>query len=244
MKIIYLVQGRARELQYWRNKLETRQYLLASWDEKSDISIYIPNTTWAEGRKILYEYAQQLYQDFDYVVFIDGDALLKEGSLDQFEENIINDMPCIALPWCDKLNRFKFLRKIVSKGGMFDSDELFQGFSRQYLIDNFDDSSPYNPAYDNISWWLSCIISQAEFRKTSFGEAIIYSDVYIVNSDHSGEYNRDFTHKKQSDVLKLEGLKIHFPLSVYMSRNLYYNKFLIIFDYLYVTYTYLCRRRF
>ena len=237
--MIFLVQGKAEELDYWEQKLSGHEYILAAWDKPRRKAEYIPNTTWASGRKVLYQKAKARFKHFDYVTFIDADAKIHSGSLNDYLNFCYSKNPSILVPWCDKLNSYSYLKFLSPIGGMFDSDELFQTFSTKYLKKYFNNESPYTTKYDDLSWWYSCYIAQANFRSLEKTRPRIFSKLDIVNSGHGSSYSRKMPWAEKKSILQEQNVKINYPLRVYSNNAPWYLPLFSLADHLYVIYTYL-----
>jgi len=235
MSMVFLVQGRKVEYEYWCNELNGRDFIFATWDKEIKGALFIPNTTWAEGRAILYSQAKKYFPNFLSVTFIDGDARIESGNLSEYlafwHKNSDLD---VLVPWCDKINRFSFVKSIAASGGIFDTDELFQTFSRRYLKSEFSDRSPFVTTYDDKSWWYACFIMQAKIRNIGTSRGRIFSKLEVKNTVHGDNYSRKIDWFEFESIMKKEHLKIRFPLSVYCQQAPWYSRLFLFIDFLYV----------
>ncbi len=81
--VLYLIQtakGMPEIYECLQSKSNHRDYLLLSFKEKtSDTTIYAPNTTWTQGRNLLYHYVRDNNIHYDYYVFLDDDLLFQKS---------------------------------------------------------------------------------------------------------------------------------------------------------------------
>ena len=98
--IYYLVQGEA--YQYADRMAEMAdsgaEVIFLTWDKQIDGALFLPNSTWAQGRNFLLQHVLKNNYNFEYLVFIDGDARPIKGSWQEFNEFLINKKPQACMP--------------------------------------------------------------------------------------------------------------------------------------------------
>ncbi|XP_046864267.1 uncharacterized protein LOC124458262 [Xenia sp. Carnegie-2017] len=133
--------------------------------------IYKPNTTWSEGRNILYERAINSSKDYIYYVFMDGDLTFhftsskfervfsknQSSPLKTFERLLLEYEPAIGVPWfcikwgqnhyplCWRPYKYPF-REVLPVSIHFDAAcNAFHKNAIKFLL-------PYRLKYENSSW--------------------------------------------------------------------------------------------
>ena len=80
--VLYLIQAKGGLPDIYQC-LRKRSWLLLSYrDKTSDTAIYAPNTTWAQGRNLLYEHVCEQNLLYDYYVFLDEDLVFRKVNWD------------------------------------------------------------------------------------------------------------------------------------------------------------------
>ena len=121
MKTLYLIQAAASLPQQYK-ELES-DYVLLSYKEQTDqTDIYLPNSTWAEGRNKLRKFVisqNKLLNGYDFFCFMDEDLIATDRSMKSkqpwriFEQEVYKINPAICLPSCWNYNkRIPYLRLI------------------------------------------------------------------------------------------------------------------------------------
>ena len=107
-KFIYLVQGKKENVQkfsFLQTEISDLITLTFDYDFNNDINwlknLYLPKSTWAEGRNLQLEYASNLNIDYLYYIFLDDDTKMIKGTFNHFEELLIKYEPAVGLPLCD-----------------------------------------------------------------------------------------------------------------------------------------------
>ena len=99
-KIYYLVQGKADQYQARYSEMQDSgaEIIFLTWDKHIDEAIFLPNSTWEQGRNHLLQHILTNKYDFDYLVFIDGDAEPIKGSWKDFNDFLSAYQPQICIP--------------------------------------------------------------------------------------------------------------------------------------------------
>ena len=80
--VLYLIQARGKLPDIYQC-LRKRSWLLLSYrDNTGDTTIHAPNTTWTQGRNLLYKHVREHKLLYDYYVFLDEDLVFRKVSLD------------------------------------------------------------------------------------------------------------------------------------------------------------------
>lgn len=205
MKIAYLVQGRAAELSRWDEEVPRDAYLCTlSWDEERLGSgrnrgerIFLPNSTWAEGRNLQLEVARAS-SDFDYYFFLDADARFEDGAdgLLAFQDSVLALHPSIAVPLTD----------VIRESGRYDPklrvqkpigfDQVVQAYSRKCVEEGI--TLPLVTAFDEKSWWYACEINQYLCLRYYPEEIVQFNDVLVHNDHQFNEVEAGFKYPRQS----------------------------------------------
>ncbi len=99
-QFLYLVQSRIGLLpNHELLQSDNSDYIVATFEEEIDLenAIYIPNTTWEEGRNALYEAAMKR-DKYEYYIFLDDDIGFERGSFRLFEQEVLAVLPDFAAP--------------------------------------------------------------------------------------------------------------------------------------------------
>lgn len=209
-RFCYLAQGRAQEIDVLARLLDGRHFISLTWDKPREGSLFLPKSSWSEGRRAMCREALT-QATHDYIVFMDGDAITTPAELDVFEQTVATLKPAVAVPRVPKTERYA--KKMGNRPWVlaYDSDEQFQCFDARILRDHLK-GSPYVSAYDTVSWWYPCVLNQKLIRK-HYWRSFIQVNGIIVGNDSHGSYpnnfDRHFIHK---EVARL-GVAVALPLS-------------------------------
>lgn len=188
MKFIYLIQGSADNLiQFNYLKKQNSDVISLSYDKEipeNSISwknIFLPKSTWAEGRNKLL--SEVFNSDFDYIIFLDDDVKVAKGSFGEFERLLSMYKPSIGLPLCDVIkNSHRHLPqlKIQRPVGL---DQLMQAYSKDVVYEA--KVLPFVTDFDANSWWISCEINQYLILSQYPNNTIQFNEIEVINSGHS-----------------------------------------------------------
>jgi len=163
---LYMTQTESTIPENYRHLISTDQsdLLCLSWktpDPKAQQlnpnmkALYLPNSTWTEGRNRLIYEARNLKQTYLYYILMDDDLEFHNGSFKEYEEFLLKYMPAIGNPriWfhnrhCEKLD--------METHTLYSYDAALNGFHRDLFFD--DTIFPYIWKFDHKSWWYSQLI--------------------------------------------------------------------------------------
>ncbi len=189
-KVIYLVQGRSdRILGFDRNLPKSSDVIILTWDKPLESSsfewahslLYLPNSSWAEGRNILLKNALKEFKQFDYLIFCDEDAQFETGALSRFEEFLFRVRPNIGFPLSDRI-RNEHAYSACEYERAVRHDQVVQAFSFKSVQDA--KVLPYDLHFDAVSWHLTCELSQYLIQRYYFEDAITCNLVQVKNTYH------------------------------------------------------------
>ena len=224
LKIKYLIQGREKEVIKLRNLFKNRDISILTWDQPAAGCVYLPKSSWSEGRRRLLELTS--IQEYDYIAFVDGDVDFNHELLPLFEKKIALLRPAVAIPLYDKIKwRYSGILKKFKTALIFESDEQFQVIGVNELF-NYFHLNPYISDFDNLSWWYPCIVIQSFVSRNLWRRSIVDIEFTVSNS-HDAEYPNNFNARYISDFLSSYGMSTYFPLSI-NGKNLLRNASLII----------------
>lgn len=211
-RFCYLAQGRVPEIDRLHQLYTGRTLLSLTWDAPREGSIFLPKSSWSVGRRTLCHKALTT-GEFDYIVFMDGDAITTSDELDVFEQTVSELRPAVAVPRVPKTERYtKKLDPTRFPWVLaYDSDEQFQCFDARILRDHFG-GSPYVSDYDEISWWYPCVLNQKLIRQHYWRSFIQVNGITVGNDSH-GSYPNSFDPKFIFGELNRLGVKAPLPLS-------------------------------
>ncbi len=210
-RIIYLIQGQASlvEKLFYLKKRSNVNVIYLTYDRRISGALYRPDTTWAKGRNILLEAADDLI--WDYCIFCDDDFGFVKGGHKVFEEELLTHQPAIAVP--------VFIPKTVhtvfgvGKGygvGFFIpffkyqvcrfADCQFIAFHRSVIMDRL--VVPLQSQFDSVSIWFTSSTQQLLMFNIYKNKVLQFNTVLIRNLEHR-DYNKNNTFGKlQADWFK------------------------------------------
>lgn len=211
-RFCYLAQGRVPEIDKLHQIFTGRTLISLTWDAVRPGSIFLPQSSWSVGRRTLYHEALKS-SEYDYIVFMDGDAITTPAELDVFERTVSDLRPAIAVPRIPKTERYTVKLNAAKRPWVlaYDSDEQFQCFDVRVLREHLG-GSPYVSEYDDVSWWYPCVLNQKLIRKHYWRSFIQVNGITVRNDSH-GSYPNSFDAKFiHAEVTRL-GLECKLPLS-------------------------------
>lgn len=169
------------------------------------------NTTWNQGRNLLWLQAKKRAREYNYYIFLDDDVRLTfsrnfpdfkpntTSPLREFENFLTNYEPVIGVTdfppnhgFNSMLARRKaFCNNIGSSKPLYLSVHFFDALFNAFHSKALDYLLPYTTTYDNMSWWYSQreIIARMEiiFR----GQAVMFAPIQSSNWQHRPYPRRD-----------------------------------------------------
>lgn len=148
MKFAYCVQTEGELPEIFRNlkNIDTDVYHL-TFRDNVDGSLYLPKSTWTEGRNALLNVALESKIDYDYYIFCDDDVVFLEGSWRSFEADLEKWRPAIGLPAHPYPTQHEAIHSV------YDFDAIVNAFHRDLVRDRV--LLPYIAEHDSVTWWLS-----------------------------------------------------------------------------------------
>lgn len=187
MKFLYLVQtGSTLPENYSALRSDRSDVLSLTWKTPSTDGMFLPRSTWTEGRNALHAAAITRLHEYDYVVFLDDDITFVTGDWRSFEECIRRYKPAIGCPYLVGYPSATKLDLKVQTTYAFDA--CINAFHRSVL--EAGNVLPYVDQFDSVSWWYSQMIvihKAAVFYPRGVWQ---FNTVHVSNSHH-GEYPQD-----------------------------------------------------
>ena len=230
---IYLVQGTRQNVKNFEFLQKTNSRLVTlTYDSDFDLkskyrkdNIFLPNSTWAEGRNRLLSHVKN--EDYKYLVFMDDDAQISKESLDKFESQLLEYSPKIGIPISDQIRDGRLFTPRLKVQRPVALDQIVQAFSKEAVNDSI--VIPYVVDFDNRSWWLACEINQYLIINFYSDTCLQFNEIFVKNGEHtwleqnknpfslykSGKTYQDiveikeFIQKRHSPVKKLNNTLFH-----------------------------------
>ena len=137
-KFLYLVQGQS-DLISKNSHLAHRKdadAIFLTYDRPIKNAIFLPNSSWAQGRNKLLEAALQK-DVFLYYIFCDDDIRFKTGGWDQFEESLLSVRPAVAVPVSTPKTKKTPLKGLKYQAFLI-NDEQMMAFHHDVVFDEHD----------------------------------------------------------------------------------------------------------
>lgn len=179
---IYLVQGSAKLVVNYLHLLDrtNADAIFLTYDEPLDGAIFLPNSSWAEGRNKLLEVALSK-KHYLYYIFCDDDIAFKAGGWDAFEQGLTSLNPLIAVPIVPRVEKRK--RRIQSlKYQLFvRNDDQLMAFHQSVIADHI--LLPYQTQFDAYDWCAACEIQQILIQNFYYHGALQFNTINIRNTE-------------------------------------------------------------
>lgn len=180
---LYLFQGRSDLIEKYqflsdRNNCDA---IFITYDKQISNSIYLPNSTWAEGRNFLLKKTFER-DEYLYYIFCDDDIEFEKGGWDQFEDNLLSLQPAIAVPVFLEKTKATPLRLLKYNSVLY-NDEQMIAYHKDVLNDGI--VMPFQNQFDSIHWWASCHLQQVLIQNFYANEILQLNDVHITNKVHN-----------------------------------------------------------
>ena len=179
MECLYLVQCAGSEFVY-SNNLKDKKVIYLTYKVKHKGIIYLPNSTWTEGRNRLLKEAQSLDKIYDYYIFMDDDIDFSKGDFKTFEKLLERFKPKIAAP---QLLGYPAKKISCNVQSVFMFDACMNAFSFDVIFDQ--KIFPYVSNFDRISWWYSQYILIYLSGYFYRNKVMQFNDVIIANKVHT-----------------------------------------------------------
>jgi hypothetical protein len=187
---LYLIQGRKENvLKYAYLQNVDSDLMTLTFDVKilknelnAIINIFLPKSSWAEGRNIQLETAKSLETKYLYYIFIDDDVEFVKGTFLDFESNLLRHKPAIGVPLLTiikKTNKYNPTLKIQHPVAI---DQQIQAYHYKVLNDSV--VMPLETKFDKLSWWYPCEINSFLILSHYKGYVIQFNDIVVDNVGH------------------------------------------------------------
>lgn len=186
---VYLVQGaknRVADFQHLQNRssdLYTLTYDLDfdAADKPGVENLYVPKSTWAEGRNALLSLVKSA--DYKYFIFLDDDVELTKGTFEDFQNLLLRHKPSIGLPLLDEVKASNRYDRRLHMQRPVCLDQLVQAYSRETVEQEI--CLPFVNDFDDLSWWLGCEINQFLVLRYYGQTSIQFNLIEATNTNHS-----------------------------------------------------------
>lgn len=180
----YLVQGQADKVETFEKLQKSNSDLYVLTYDRPHLgagaSIYDDQVSWAEGRNILLQRAEE--NSYEYYVFLDDDAEITMGSFEEFERLLLRYRPEVGIPLTDVIeDSFRFCPRLSVQIPVA-LDQIVQAFSAQAVKAR--QVLPYVTRFDEKSWWYSCEINTYQILRKLSGVAQ-FNGVRFQNTNHA-----------------------------------------------------------
>ncbi len=181
------MQGRSDLIDRYQH-LSTRSNadaIFLTYDKKIENAIFLPNSSFGEGRSKLLE-AALLKEKYDYYIFSDDDVKFATGGWDKFEEELIKVKPLVAIPlFLAVFKVVKYHIKSLKYQLFIESDEQLIAFHRSVIEDGI--IFPRQTQFDKKSWWIGAEIQIALIQNFYHNSAVQFNTIQVLN-DESRKY--------------------------------------------------------
>jgi hypothetical protein len=113
-------------------------------------ALFLPESTWTEGRNALLRQARESKIQFDYYVFCDDDIIFQNGGWLEFEELLRKWRPAVAAPLYPVRAHENTEMDVFT---VYSFDAIFNAFHSDIIDDEV--ILPYFQEFDSKSWWFS-----------------------------------------------------------------------------------------
>lgn len=219
--IIYLIQGQAKHLEKFfalkdRSDVDV---LFLTYDERIDEAIFFPKSTWGEGRNHLLEQALAAEKDYQYYIFLDDDVVFKKGSFAEFECQLTQHNPAIAVPVFSPKTEFTILGiGLSSRSRWFIpikdyqickyADAQFIAFHKDVVENRL--VVPLQTRFDTLSWGGTSSTQQLLIFNLYSDTTLQFNTVMISNEAHR-DYPRGKGKFKQAQQVWLSEQLLNEP---------------------------------
>ncbi len=188
---LYLIQGRKENvLKYSYLQNENADLIALTFDleilenELNSIStIFLPNSTWAEGRNKQLEDAKKLDSKYLYYIFIDDDVEFIKGTFSDFEQQLLKNKPAIGVPLLTIIkNTYRYNHNLKIQHP-FAVDQQVQAYHYKVIEESI--VMPLETKFDKLSWWYSCEINSFLILSYYRGYSMQFNEIIVDNLGHN-----------------------------------------------------------
>lgn len=192
-KFLYMYQSETYKQDYIESNFD-RDIKCISYQNQHPESIFLPNSTWTDGRNKMIEYALIKDITYDYVCFMDDDISFIQGNFESCENDIMNHNYSIYIP---QLKGYPYTKtQNLKKTYTLWFDAICNYFKFDLLRNN--KIFPYKNNYDHVSWWCSQLILIFEIA-LEYPCQVVVSKINSIKNNLSRNYPRQ---DKYKDILK------------------------------------------
>ena len=177
---IYLVQGQSGRVANYRHLAARKQAdaLFLTYDTplEGEGALFLPRSSWAEGRNRLLELARQRGA-YRYYIFCDDDIAFVRGGWGEFEAQLLAFEPAIGVPVVPKT--VKYTLAWLAHQVFRINDEQLMAFHHEVVADAL--VLPYQRQFDAVHWWIACEIQQALVQRFYPRGAVQFNGIEIAN---------------------------------------------------------------
>lgn len=210
--VIYLVQGESKLIKKFEQLKERKDVdtLLLTYDKQFKNAIYLPNSTWAEGRNLLLKKALEMDKPYDYFIFLDDDVSFINGNFKLFEDLLAEYAPAVAVPVFfpktahtvlaigTALKR-KFYFPIFEYQTCRLADAQFIAFHKDVIEDNI--ATPLQTHFDQHNWCATSSTQQLLIHNLYQENFIQFNNIVVENLAHRS-YTENSFEEVQRDWFK------------------------------------------
>jgi hypothetical protein len=176
--------------------------------------IFMPNTTWNQGRNLLFDVGKSRTVRYLYYIFVDDDinlsTRLKVNPWMKFLDFLKEVEPAVAIvdtPWQvqDDFNARQRLGCSINNPNSVDYinapnfDSAFNAFHYRAV----DHILPYPTQFDNVSWWWSGFYSKIICDVMFPGQTVVLTKINARNSRHRKYPRKEgYDPNDWSDIMK------------------------------------------
>lgn len=194
-------------------------------------TIFMPKSTWAEGRNRLAEETLKASANYEYFIFLDDDVSFIRGDFGEFERLIAKHRPKFGMPVMPVCRVYGFVSREEAQVVRV-MDEQINALHRSVLEDRH--AMPLVTEFDRLSWFIACNIYQYRMLQRYWRDAIQFNNLEVSNTGHSvsngGEVKpgSSYNHNKSVNVEKCARDYIHgcdgrhMSYATHTSGNAYY----------------------
>jgi hypothetical protein len=227
---LYLIQGSSINVIKYTNLNNTNSdVIVLTYDKEltqnefpSIINIFLPKSTWAEGRNTQLDYAKKMTIKYEYYIFLDDDIEFIKGSFKDFQNKLLEFKPAIGIPLLDVIkNSYRYIHGIDIQHPI-SFDQAIQAFHKNVIDDGI--VLPYVTDFDEISWWYSCEINTYLSFSKYIGKIMQFNDLHVENKGHNWDYENKKSLNNISNYkggISTEGLTM---IRSFISHNFQNNK--------------------
>ena len=183
-KLVYLVQSATgAPASYDAIPSDRADMIQLTWKEPIGGAVYLPNSTWSQGRNRLLAEAMNRGEPYLYYVFLDDDIVFDKGDWRTFEDVLLKYRPAIATPFFPDYPPVDRSRLDMEAHTCAYFDAMFNAFHHDVARDGL--ILPYYGGFDGESWWYSQSFVMQLARELYPEHTVQVNSVLIRNTRHA-----------------------------------------------------------